>query len=186
MYTTERFFAFVDAVLAIIMTILVLDIPQPDHASLLDLWALRTNFLAYGISFFEIFVVWRGMFTDFREVKEIGRSSISLMGLHLFVLSLLPFFTSFVADNPRVGLAEYAYTLLWALIILTGGLFYQSIRKTDHSTHPKGHPLRPGWRLGLGVGTVVASLLLIHIIPIGGLVGTLISTLFYAMPGRTK
>lgn len=48
----ERLGAFIDAVLAIVMTILVLELEKPKTFDLQGLWELRTNFLAYGISFF--------------------------------------------------------------------------------------------------------------------------------------
>ena len=46
----ERLIAFTDAVLAIIMTILVLELERPNQISWQALWDLRTNFFAYTIS----------------------------------------------------------------------------------------------------------------------------------------
>ncbi|MGT2925687.1 TMEM175 family protein [Streptococcus cuniculipharyngis] len=48
----ERISAFVDAVLAIIMTILVLELERPKSLTVEGFWALRNNFFAYTISFF--------------------------------------------------------------------------------------------------------------------------------------
>ncbi|MGI6024565.1 MAG: TMEM175 family protein, partial [Pediococcus parvulus] len=46
----ERLAAFTDAVLAIIMTILVLELEKPKTVNLAGLWALRANFFAYTLS----------------------------------------------------------------------------------------------------------------------------------------
>lgn len=48
----ERIAAFTDAVLAIIMTILILELEKPNPLSVAGLWALRENFFSYALSFF--------------------------------------------------------------------------------------------------------------------------------------
>ena len=50
--TKERLTAFFDAVLAIIMTILVLELEKPSEVSLKGFLALKENFFAYTLSFF--------------------------------------------------------------------------------------------------------------------------------------
>ena len=48
----ERLIAFTDAVLAIIMTILVLELEKPSTPTSQAFWELRQNFFAYFLSFF--------------------------------------------------------------------------------------------------------------------------------------
>ena len=54
----ERLIAFTDAVLAIIMTILVLELEKPDAPTLEAFWELRQNFFAYFLSFFWLGSLW--------------------------------------------------------------------------------------------------------------------------------
>ena len=48
----ERVLAFTDAVLAIIMTILVIELEKPTEATLQAILELKTNFFAYALTFF--------------------------------------------------------------------------------------------------------------------------------------
>ena len=48
----ERLSAFTDAILAIIMTILVLELKKPEAADWASLWALKSDFFSYAVSFF--------------------------------------------------------------------------------------------------------------------------------------
>ena len=57
----ERLVAFTDAVLAIIMTILVLELPKPAEPTLAALLDLQESFFAYTLSFFWLGALWFGM-----------------------------------------------------------------------------------------------------------------------------
>ncbi len=66
----ERLAAFTDAVLAIIMTILVLELEKPKHVSLAGLWDLRANFFAYTLSFFWLGLMWSTHHSNWHKVKK--------------------------------------------------------------------------------------------------------------------
>lgn len=60
--TKERVTVFIDAVLAIVMTILVLELKAPDQVTMAGFfWALRDQFVAYFISFFWVGTMWVGL-----------------------------------------------------------------------------------------------------------------------------
>ena len=67
----ERLGAFIDAVLAIVMTILVLELEKPKTFDLQGLWELRTNFLAYGISFFWLGAMWVNIHSSSHLIKKV-------------------------------------------------------------------------------------------------------------------
>lgn len=48
----DRLTAFFDAVIAIVMTVLVLSLKQPVNATLRAIWALHKEYLTYAVSFF--------------------------------------------------------------------------------------------------------------------------------------
>ena len=95
----ERLAAFMDAVLAIIMTILILELKKPEMASLKALWNLRIDFFAYTISFFWLGTMWVNLHNEWYKIKYItplnclGKCSATLLFL---VFSICNFFCHFV------------------------------------------------------------------------------------------
>lgn len=72
----ERLIAFTDAVLAIIMTILVLELEKPDAPTLEAFWELRQNFFAYFLSFFWLGSLWIAPNNLWEKVENISASVI--------------------------------------------------------------------------------------------------------------
>ena len=68
----ERLIAFTDAVLAIIMTILVLELEKPTVPTLEAFWALRQNFFAYFLSFFWLGSLWIALNGIWEKVERIS------------------------------------------------------------------------------------------------------------------
>ena len=60
----DRLIAFTDAILAIIMTILVLELKEPETLSLQGLWALKGSYYAYTLSFFWLGTMWIGLHNE--------------------------------------------------------------------------------------------------------------------------
>lgn len=95
----ERLIAFTDAILAIIMTILVLELAKPAFDAPSAFWALRTAYFSYALSFFWLGSLWVGLNSIWGEVKRINNAVIWLNLLMLFFASLIPYATSLCSDN---------------------------------------------------------------------------------------
>lgn len=54
----ERLVALIDAVLAIIMTLLILNLQKPAEPTLAGFWALRNSYFSYTLSFFWLGILW--------------------------------------------------------------------------------------------------------------------------------
>ena len=95
--TKDRLVAFTDAVLAIIMTILVLELEKPDAPTFEAFWALRYSFFAYFLSFFWLGSLWMALNTLWEKVEKISVRVIWWnLGL-LFFSSFLPYATGLVS-----------------------------------------------------------------------------------------
>lgn len=90
----ERLVAFTDAILAIIMTILVLELDKPAEPTLAGFWALRQSYFSYALSFFWLGSLWVGLNSIWEKAKKVNRSVIWWNLLLLFLASLIPYATS--------------------------------------------------------------------------------------------
>jgi uncharacterized membrane protein len=117
---TRRLEAFSDGVLAIIITIMVLELKVPHDASLAALSALWPVFLSYVLSFIYIGIYWNNHH-HMLHVTERVTGAILWANLHLlFWLSLLPFSTGWMGEN------EFARwpTVIYGLNLLACALAY--------------------------------------------------------------
>ncbi|MBB4807808.1 putative membrane protein [Chryseobacterium defluvii] len=130
--TKGRLEAFSDGVLAIIITIMVLELKVPEGSSWVDLKPIIPKFLAYIFSFIYIGIYWNNHHHMFQAVKKVN-GSILWANLHLlFWLSLMPIATEWIgttnfSKNPvaayGIGLimCAIAYTILETVIIKCEG-----------------------------------------------------------------
>jgi uncharacterized membrane protein len=120
-----RIEAFSDGVLAIIITIMVLELKAPDTDGLAALWPLWPTFLAYVLSYLYVAIYWvnhHRLFSHGRIVtNELLWANIAL----LFTLSLLPFTTAFVGKH----LASSQATALYLLSLLGPSIAYFWLEK---------------------------------------------------------
>ena len=120
----SRLEAFSDGVIAVIITIMVLEMKVPhgtDLAALVPLWPV---FLAYVLSFIYVGIYWNNHHHLLHAVQRVN-GSILWANLHLlFWLSLVPFVTDWMSENHFAALpvAAYGVVLLmsgFAFVMLT-------------------------------------------------------------------
>ena len=115
---TSRLEAFSDGVIAIIITIMVLEMKVPRGTDLASLAPLLPVFLSYVLSFVYVGIYWNNHHHVFHAVKNVN-GAILWANLHLlFWLSLFPFVTHWVGENhfPPAGMALYGVVLLMAAV----------------------------------------------------------------------
>jgi uncharacterized membrane protein len=113
---TSRMEAFSDGVLAIIITIMVLELKVPHGVELDDLRPLVPTVLTYLLSFIYIGIYWNNHHHMLHAVKQVS-GGVLWANLHLlFWLSLVPFVTGWMGENhfAPVPIAMYGVVLLMA------------------------------------------------------------------------
>jgi uncharacterized membrane protein len=115
---SSRLEAFSDGVIAIIITIMVLELKVPHATALADLKPLLPVFLSYVLSFLYVGIYWNNHHHMLHSTKHVT-GGILWANLHLlFWLSLFPFTTAWMGENhlAPTPAAVYGFVLLMAAI----------------------------------------------------------------------
>jgi uncharacterized membrane protein len=111
----ERLAFFSDAVVAIAITLLAIDLPLPDGDSSAQLWQGLVDdsfsYLVFAISFVVIAIQWRAHHRLFRWVRAVGRPVIELNLLWLFLVVANPFLTRLITEGEMNFLRFSLYAL---------------------------------------------------------------------------
>ena len=113
---TNRFETFLDAIIAIVITVLVLKLAQPADASWSAIWALNSRYITYLLCFLIIFNTWYNDHNLFQMVERIDNSVIMVYGLVIFIISLVPYFATWVSLNYLSIPAQSMFGLLFLLV----------------------------------------------------------------------
>ena len=121
---TSRLEAFSDGVLAIIITIMVLELHVPEEPTFAALGDSATGFLTYALSFVYVGIYWNNHHHMFQVVEQIT-GSVLWANLHLlFWLSLLPFSTAWMDES---GFAQVP-TVTYGVNLLLAALAYYTLQ----------------------------------------------------------
>jgi uncharacterized membrane protein len=116
----NRLEAFSDGVLAIILTIMVLELKVPHGDTFAALGALLPTFVSYALSFIYIAIYWNNHHHLLHAVKKVNGPILWANTHLLFWLSLVPFATAWMGDN-HFSARPVA---LYGFILLMAGLAY--------------------------------------------------------------
>lgn len=128
----SRLEAFSDGVLAIIITIMVLEIKVPHGSEWIELKPLIPKFISYLMSFLFIGIYWGNHHHLLHAVKQVSSGMIWANANLLFWLSLVPFATGWMGENyfsPNT-------VVIYGIIQLISGLAYTFLQKVvEKNTH---------------------------------------------------
>ncbi|MCI7427899.1 MAG: TMEM175 family protein [Methanobrevibacter sp.] len=128
---TTRFETFFDAILAIIITILVIKIPQPAAPTIAAILELKTTYIAYLISFLTLYNLWHANHELFQIIDTIENSAVWIYGAMIFVISLIPYFTLWIANNINSIPAETMFGLIFIITHILNRLGIKEIYKSN-------------------------------------------------------
>jgi uncharacterized membrane protein len=137
-FSTEasRLEAFSDGVIAVIITIMVLELKPPHGTDLRSLQAIVPTLAAYVLSFVFVGIYWNNHHHMLRATSGIdGRAMWANLFL-LFWLSLAPFTTSWLGDNPTAAVP----TALYGIGLLFDALSYTLLQSALVAVNGPGSP----------------------------------------------
>lgn len=129
-----RLEAFSDGVLAIIITIMVLELKVPHDPSLYALTALFPVFISYLLSFIYLGIYWNNHHHLLHSIKKVS-GGVLWANLHLlFWLSLIPFSTGWMGENHFAP----ATMALYGIVLLMAAIAYWILAHVLMKHHGKG------------------------------------------------
>jgi uncharacterized membrane protein len=116
-----RIEAFSDGVIAIIITIMVLEFKVPEGEDWAALLPLTPVFLAYVLSFLNVGIYWNNHHHMFHAVKHVSGKVLWANMFLLFWLSLMPFATGYMSENhfAPIPVAVYSFDLFMCAVAYT-------------------------------------------------------------------
>jgi uncharacterized membrane protein len=121
----NRLEGFSDGVVAIIITIMVLELKVPHDASSQALLGLTPVFLSYALSFLVVAIIWVNHHHLLHTVSQVTGRVLWLNNHLLFWLSLVPFTTGYMGENHLAPLP----VALYGLVLFFAGAAFDLLRR---------------------------------------------------------
>jgi uncharacterized membrane protein len=179
-----RLEAFTDAVIAIIITILVLQLPTPHEVSLQAVWLLREPLLVYSISFVLLITYWHNHHHLLHMVDHVDGKALWANSALLFFLSLYPFASSWLGLN----LWQFAPQLVFAILVLLAdaawAVLSRALAKVNTHKVEVQMYLNDFRKMKITLALNVVAVAVCFVAPFGALVINFVMTLMWLIPDR--
>lgn len=179
----SRVEAFSDGVIAIIVTIMVLELKAPEEPEISALWKLWPTFLAYVLSYAYVAIYWVNHHRLFGHARHVTGGLLWANIALLFALSLVPFSTAYLGEHHfgRDAAVLYLLTLLLPALayaalqqaIMAGGPCTAAERRYLIATRRKGHAATAVYLCGIALSFVTPWL---------GIAAAALVALFWCLP----
>jgi uncharacterized membrane protein len=182
----NRLEGFSDGVIAIIITIMVLELKVPHDASPASLLPLLPVFLSYVLSFVVVAIIWVNHHHLLHTLGQVTGRILWLNNHLLFWLSLVPFITGYMGENHLAPLA----VALYGLVLFCSGVAFDLLRREIARHQTTDAALTSLHRRSNRTNAITASLYLASV-PLAWVSVWLSVAIFllvpivYFMPGRT-
>jgi len=161
---TARLAAYSDAVFAVIVTIMVLELKAPDQAEFSILLSLWPTAISYAVSYLFIAIIW---INHDHLMRFVGRPTLGLIWInfaHLFMVSFLPFATAWVARTRLASSPVVFYAGLFVCIDIAYNVFERNVFAQADRREVSPHIRRIARRRSLVVLATFATAMLIAFI----------------------
>lgn len=182
--TKNRLEAFSDGVLAIIVTIMVLELKVPHGANWADLAGLLPKFISYVLSFTMVWIYWNNHHHLFQSIQKVNGRILLANGFLLFWLSLLPFTTGWMGEN------HFAQNpvILFGIVLLGSVIAYYllsiSLQKLHGADSALARAVGKDVKGKISLLLYVAALILAYYNPIVSVVIYALSALMWLIPDK--
>ena len=180
----DRLVAFSDGVIAIILTIMVLELKIPHGDQLSDLNSLIPVLLSYALSFINIGLYWNNHHHLLYTVNRIN-GTILWTNLHLlFWLSLIPFVTGWMGENHFAMWPVIMYGLVFIMAALAWSILSAAIIRHNGKESKLAIAYGKDWKGKISLIIYAAAILLAFVNSWIGFVLYVVVALMWFIPDR--
>ena len=154
--SAHRLGAFSDAVIAVIMTVMVLELKAPEHPAFSALWPLWHTVVSYAVSYLFIAIIW---INHHYLMALVGPASLRLIWInfaHLFMVSFLPFATAWIARTQLASAPVAFYAALFVCVDIAFNVFEREVLAQADARQVSARARRMARRRSLAVLAIFA------------------------------
>lgn len=155
--TAHRLGAFSDAVIAVIMTVMVLELKAPEDPAFSALWPLWHTVVSYAVSYLFIAIIW---INHHYLMTLVGPPTLRLIWInfaHLFMVSFLPFATAWIARTQLASAPVVFYAALFVCVDIAYNVFEREVLTGADAAQVPAAARRAARRRSLTVLAVFAT-----------------------------
>ena len=176
----NRLEAFSDGVLAIIITIMILELKQPLGDGIKDFFDLAPTLVAYLLSYVFVAIYWVNHHHIFHKVERINVKILWCNMAWLFVMSFIPFGTAWVGTYPTSFAPLAVYFADMSLASIAFHLMYYFI------AHENNEKFRIGPRSIISLVTYTAAAMFGGFCPVAAFIVVAVVSCWWIIPEKKK
>jgi len=181
-FSKARVEAFSDGVMAVIITIMVLDLKAPESAEPSELLKLWPSFAIYLVSFFLLMIYWINHHGLIAQARRVTTGLLWANGGVLFWASLIPFSTTYVAKTHLAPIAMATYAGLQCVCAIAFNVMSRSIsERQDDSASRQRAKTKRRWNL-IAVAVYAISTVVALFSPLAAILLLTLVSLAYVAP----
>ena len=155
---TSRLNSFTDGVIAIIITIMVLELPVPKAPGMVALKPLTVLFAAYALSFVKVGIYWSQHHNMLLAARKVSGGVLLANLFFLFWLSLVPFVVRWIGEAGITRDTVMAFGVIMLLCFLSCALLREALCDANDANAPIVKASGKSWK---GIATLIAYVLAI-------------------------
>jgi uncharacterized membrane protein len=159
--TAHRLAAYSDAVFAVIVTVMVLELRAPDEPAFSALSPLWPTAISYAVSYLFIAIIWINHHYLMRFAGPPTLRLIWINFVHLFMVSLLPFATAWIARTRLASSPVVCYAALFVCVDIAYNFFEGEVLARAEAAHVPVRTRRLARRRSLVVLAIFTTAMLV-------------------------
>jgi uncharacterized membrane protein len=162
---TNRVTSFTDGVIAVIITIMVLELPVPKAPGIAALKPLTVLFVVYALSFIKVGIYWSQHHNILQAARRVNGEVLLANLFFLFWLSLVPFVVRWIGEAGITRDTILAFGVIMLLCFLSSVLLYTALLSANDEDAPIVKAAGRSWTANVTFIAYVVAICLVFLWP---------------------